>query len=58
MTTLICIYRAGDEYIYARYDGRILTDKFGFVLPLSTYWIEEIRNAPQSLAAPQANEAA
>lgn len=58
MTKLVCIYRAGEEYIYARYDGRILTDKFGFVLPLAAYWIEEMRNAPQHIPTHQEPEAA
>jgi hypothetical protein len=40
---VVCDFKAGS---YARYLGRVLTDKFEFELPLSAHWIEEIRNDP------------
>lgn len=38
--------RAGETYLYTRYEERRLTDQFSQAAPLSEFWVEEIRNDP------------
>jgi hypothetical protein len=46
-----------NEFVYSRYEGRALTHRHLCSLPLSLYWVQELRNDPdqfEETSTPQA----
>lgn len=44
--SLVLVYERAKETVYARYEGRACTHRFVHSIPLSAYWVEEIRCDP------------
>lgn len=46
------------EWIYSRYEGRALTHRHLCSLPLSLYWVQELRNDPNQFEEASGSQSA